>query len=31
MRLLVSVVDTQEAEEAILGGAEIIDIKNPRE
>ncbi|MFQ5989980.1 MAG: (5-formylfuran-3-yl)methyl phosphate synthase [Candidatus Methylomirabilales bacterium] len=31
MRLLVSVVDAQEAEEAILGGAEIIDIKNPRE
>lgn len=31
MRLLVSVVDAQEVEEAILGGAEIIDIKNPRE
>ncbi|MFQ5803946.1 MAG: (5-formylfuran-3-yl)methyl phosphate synthase [Candidatus Methylomirabilales bacterium] len=31
MKLLVSVVDGQEAEEAILGGAEIIDIKNPRE
>lgn len=31
MRLLVSVVDAQEVEEAVLGGAEIIDIKNPRE
>jgi hypothetical protein len=31
MKLLVSVVDVQEAEEAILGGAAIIDIKNPRE
>src|SRR3990172_9801720 len=31
MKLLVSVVDAQEVEEAILGGAAIIDIKNPRE
>lgn len=31
MRLLVSVVNAQEAEEAVLGGAEIIDIKNPLE
>jgi hypothetical protein len=31
MKLLVSVVDPQEAGEAILGGAAIIDIKNPRE
>jgi len=31
MKLLVSVVDGQEAEEAILGGASMIDIKNPRE
>jgi len=31
MKLLVSVVDALEVEEAILGGASIIDIKNPRE
>lgn len=31
MRLLVSVVDVLEAEEALLGGAEIIDIKSPGE
>lgn len=31
MRLLVSVVDAQEVEEAIQGGAEIIDIKRHRE
>jgi len=31
MKLLVSVVDVQEVEEAIQGGAAIIDIKNPRE
>ena len=31
MKLLVSVVDAHEAQEAILGGASIIDIKNPRE
>jgi len=31
MKLLVSVVDPLEVEEAVLGGAAIIDIKNPRE
>ncbi len=31
MKLLVSVVDPREVGEAILGGAAIIDIKNPRE
>lgn len=31
MKLLVSVVDALEVEEAVLGGAAIIDIKNPRE
>ncbi len=31
MKLLVSPVDAEEAEEAIKGGADIIDIKNPRE
>lgn len=31
MRLLISVVNVQEAEEAVQGGAEIIDIKSPGE
>ncbi|MGB9778719.1 MAG: (5-formylfuran-3-yl)methyl phosphate synthase, partial [Candidatus Bathyarchaeales archaeon] len=31
MRLLVSVVDKKEALEAVKGGANIIDVKNPRE
>src|SRR4030042_1030199 len=31
MKLLISVVDEQEAAEAIAGGADIIDVKNPKE
>ena len=31
MRLLVSVVDEREAVEAVLGGADIVDVKNPSE
>ena len=31
MKLLISPVDEKEAEEAIAGGANIIDVKNPRE
>lgn len=31
MQLLISVVDEKEAESAILGGADIIDVKNPKE
>lgn len=31
MKLLISVTDEQEASEAITGGADIIDVKNPKE
>ncbi len=31
MKLLVSVVDVEEAQEALRGGAEIVDVKNPEE
>lgn len=31
MRLLVSVVDAEEAQEAVRGGADIVDVKNPGE
>lgn len=31
MKLLISVVDVQEAQEALLGGADIIDVKRPSE
>jgi hypothetical protein len=31
MRLMISVVSAVEAQEAILGGAEILDVKNPEE
>jgi uncharacterized protein (UPF0264 family) len=31
LKLLVSVVDTKEAEEAVSGGADILDLKNPEE
>lgn len=31
MKLLISPSDEKEAEEAVLGGADIIDVKNPRE
>lgn len=31
MRLLVSVINSEEAEEAVKGGAEILDLKDPRE
>ena len=31
MRLMISVVSAVEAREAMLGGAEILDVKNPAE
>src|SRR4030042_246167 len=31
MKVLISVVDEEEAAEAIAGGADIIDVKNPKE
>ncbi len=31
MQLLVSVINSEEAEEAVKGGADILDLKNPRE
>ena len=31
MKLLISPSDEKEAEEAVLGGADIIDVKNPKE